>query len=82
MKFYRSTRCGARATAPEAILGGIAPDGGLFTPEEFPKIDIGGLRGADAQAIWSEVLFALLDGFSRAEIEEIVSLGYAGKFET
>ena len=82
MKFYRSTRGGARATAPEAILGGIAPDGGLFTPEEFPKIDIGGLRGADAQAIWSEVLFALLDGFSRAEIEEIVSLGYAGKFET
>ncbi|NLF28451.1 MAG: threonine synthase [Clostridiales bacterium] len=82
MKFYQSTRGGARATAPEAILRGIAPDGGLFTPEEFPKIDMESLKSAGAGTIWSEVLFALLDGFSRAEIEETVSLGYAGKFET
>ena len=27
-------------TASEAILKGLAPDGGLFVPEEIPKLDI------------------------------------------
>ena len=82
MKFYRSTRGGAAVGAPEAILAGIAPDGGLYTPEEFPAIDLNALSGASALAISSEILYQLLGDFSREEMETIVRQGYAGKFAT
>ncbi|HIS03168.1 MAG TPA: threonine synthase [Candidatus Pullichristensenella avicola] len=82
MKFYQSTRGGARVAACEAILEGIAPDGGLYTPEEFPRLDMEKLREMDALEISTQVLAALLDGFSEAEMARIVREGYAGKFET
>ena len=37
MSFY-STRGGACVTASQAILGGLAKDGGLFVPSMFPQI--------------------------------------------
>ena len=40
MKYY-STRSGSTAaTGPEAILRGIAPDGGLYTPLDFSGMQI------------------------------------------
>ena len=82
MKFYQSTRGGARATAWEAILEGIAPDGGLYTPEEFPPLNIEEMLGLSAMDVSTRVLTALLDGFSKEEMGRIVREGYAGKFET
>ena len=82
MKFYQSTRGGARATAWEAILEGIAPDGGLYTPEEFPPLNIEEMLGLSAMDVSTRVLTALLDGFSEEEMARIVREGYAGKFET
>ncbi|MCS4475773.1 hypothetical protein JQ032_09205 [Clostridium botulinum] len=38
--FYKSTRGeGKNVKASEAIIRGIAEDGGLYVPEELPKID-------------------------------------------
>ena len=38
--FYRSTRDDSvRVTASQAILKGLAPDGGLFVPESIPSLD-------------------------------------------
>ena len=38
---YKSTRnSDLRVTASEAILTGLAPDGGLFVPEQIPKLDV------------------------------------------
>ena len=82
MKFYQSTRGGARATAWEAILEGIAPDGGLYTPEAFPPLNIEEMLELNAMGISTRVLTALLDGFSEEEMARIVREGYAGKFET
>ena len=39
---YVSTRGGERATASEAILKGLASDGGLFVPEKIEKINFDG----------------------------------------
>ena len=37
---YRSTRDSSiRVTASQAVLQGLAPDGGLFVPEEMPHFD-------------------------------------------
>ena len=38
---YVSTRLGApEVSAPQAILKGLAPDGGLYVPTEIPKLDL------------------------------------------
>ena len=38
---YHSTRNGSiKATASQAILQGLAPDGGLFVPEVIPQLTI------------------------------------------
>ena len=38
---YKSTRnSDLKVTASEAILTGLAPDGGLFVPEQIPVLDI------------------------------------------
>ena len=38
---YQSTRSeGTKVTASQAILKGLADDGGLFVPVSIPKLDI------------------------------------------
>ncbi|HEV2861907.1 MAG TPA: threonine synthase [Pyrinomonadaceae bacterium] len=60
MKF-RSTR---RASAPlrfsEAMLKGLAPDGGLYVPESFPRFGVGEFEGLDD---WEEIGARLLGPF-------------------
>ena len=72
MKFYQGTRGGARATAWEAILEGIAPDGGLYTPEEFLPLNTEEMLELNAMDVSARVLTALLDGFSKEEMSRIV----------
>ena len=49
---YESTRGGAgSASSLEALLSGLAPDGGLYAPSEFPRLDMGALgAGSYAEA--------------------------------
>lgn len=82
MKFYQSTRGGGRATAAEAVLRGIAPDAGLYTPEAFVRLDLEALCKQDAQEISAQVIAALLDGLGVERARQIVREGYADKFET
>lgn len=38
---YRSTRNAMnRVTASQAVLKGLAEDGGLYVPEQLPKLDV------------------------------------------
>ena len=37
---YHSTRCSAEVVdSAQAVLSGLAPDGGLYVPKEFPAFD-------------------------------------------
>ena len=39
--YYKSTRNSElKISASEAILKGLAPDGGLFVPEKLPVLDV------------------------------------------
>ena len=82
---YISTRGCAAVSAAEAIVRGLAPDGGLYVPEEIPAFSAEELRslaekpyGAAARMI----LAKYLDDFTAAEIEECVAGAYeSGAFE-
>lgn len=48
---YISTRGGApESTLSDAIVQGLAPDGGLYIPAEFPSVDVDALREAPSLA--------------------------------
>lgn len=79
---YRSTRSSVTALPAEAILAGIAPDGGLFLPKEFSFGDFDWEKTAekDFYGIAEDVLFAMFPDFSREEMNLIVEKAYRGKF--
>ncbi|MDO4356967.1 MAG: threonine synthase, partial [Clostridia bacterium] len=82
MNQYISTRGGVEpVTASQAVLAGIAPDGGLFVPQRIPELDLESLRGRGYSEIAQAVCRALLPDFTEAEIADCVTQGYAGKFE-
>ena len=69
---YKSTR-GESPVVPfsEVLLGGLAPDGGLYMPENFPKFSLQEIES------WSELPFyqlahKVLYPFVQEEISETV----------
>ena len=83
MKYYHSTRNSSiSVNGAQAVLQGIAPDGGLFVPENFEKLDLEGLFSLDAYGLFARVLCALLGGWTEQEMRETVVKGYQGRFET
>ncbi len=69
-------------TAPEAVLAGIAPDGGLYVPDDFSELH---LNPADALVmsaidISAAVVGRLLPGFD--SMHALIERAYRGKFET
>ena len=69
---YKSTRNNNEtATASQAILKGLAGQGGLFVPEEIPSLDISfdQLSKMSYQEIAFEVMKLFLTDFSEEELK-------------
>ncbi len=67
MRFI-STRGNAPAvTASEAILQGLAPDGGLYVPEEFPQISMGSLAQTSS---YPELAYEVMAPFFAGDVLE------------
>ncbi|MCS4488935.1 threonine synthase [Streptococcus sciuri] len=82
---YQSTRDAQnKVTASQAILQGLATDGGLFTPLEFPEVnlDFTQLKDASYQEVAKLVLAAFLDDFTAEELDYCISHAYDEKFDT
>ena len=82
---YVSTREGkSGVSASQAIIRGLAPDGGLYVPDEIPKIDEAFLRklcgvGYKQRAV--AVLGLFLEEFSKEELEDIAAASYGENFD-
>ncbi len=82
---YQSTRGGEKnVTASQAILKGIAEDGGLFMPTEFPKLEIPltQLAGRSYQETAYEVMKLFLTDFTEKELKDCIEKAYDSKFDT
>ena len=80
---YSSTRGGSPAvSSAQAIVDGLAPDGGLYVmaPGEIPKLDWRALKDLEYPALAARILAALLPDFGIEEAENMVRRAYAGKF--
>ena len=78
MSFF-STRGGAAVTASQAILYGLAPDGGLYVPAMFPPISrekLASLTEMDYCQRASTILRTYLEDFSIPEIDAALAAAY------
>ena len=83
--FYRSTRDdNVKVTASQAILKGLAPDGGLFVPESIPSLDksLEELSKMSYKEVAYEVMKLMLDDFTEEELKNCIDKAYDSKFDT
>ena len=74
MKYISTRHAGAGVSASEAIVRGIAPDGGLFVPAGIPQIDdafISSLRAMTYRERAAAILGLFLTDFSAEELAGI-----------
>ena len=78
---YHSTRnqndC---VDSAQAVLSGLAPDGGLYVPAKLPEFDVAACLQEDTMQMAARIIGALLPDISN--MEELVGRAYRGKFQT
>jgi threonine synthase len=75
---YISTRGGAPVRRfTEILLEGLAPDGGLYVPEQFPRADLAAWRTLPYAALAYEVLAKFIDDIP--ELETLVKRAYSAR---
>ena len=82
---YSSTRnAETRVTASQAILKGLAEDGGLYVPESIPALDVSlkELAGMTYQQVAYEVMKLFLTDFTEEELKHCINSAYDSKFDT
>ena len=78
---YISTRGQSPAVdSAQAVLSGLAPDGGLYMPRAIPAFDWKNCLTLSAQQMSAAILSALLPDIPN--MEALVKRAYTGKFET
>ena len=82
---YKSTRGnGETATASQAILQGLAADGGLYVPTAVPVLDVPVERLAEMhyREVAYEVMSRFFTDFTEEELKACIDRAYDAKFDT
>lgn len=83
--YYRSTRSnGEQLSFAQAVVRGIAPDGGLYVPSYVPKMDLlsDTYKDLSYQALAKEVLSRFATDFTEEELAACVDGAYDEKFRS
>ena len=81
---YKSTRGdGTLVTSSQAILKGLADDGGLYVPNQIPKLakDLGQFAQMDYRQTAFEVLRLMLTDYTDEELHDCIDHAYDAKFD-
>lgn len=82
---YRSTRGESRTVAAaEAIVNGIAADGGLYVPTEIPQLTIpwAELAALSYQDLALQIMRLFLTDYTEVELAAAIEQAYDAKFDT
>lgn len=82
---YKSTRSvNETVTASQAILKGLADDGGLFVPTSIPGLDtnMSDLAKMTYQEVAYEVMKLFFTDFTEEELKSCINRAYDAKFDT
>ena len=83
MKYLSTRNKNIYKDSCDAVLSGLAEDGGLFVPEFIPKIDFSLLElpNFSYEQLASRIINLLLPDFGEDVIKSCVAEGYFGKFD-
>jgi len=80
---YISTRGLAPAQSfLEILLGGLAPDGGLYVPESYPRFardELAAMRGMDYRQLAFAILSRLIDDIPPAHLRSLIDRTYTAE---
>ncbi len=82
---YHSTRNNAKElTASQAVLQGLAEDGGLFVPSALPVLDcsLDSMKDMTYQQVAYEVMKLFLTDYTEEELTYCIEHAYDAKFDT
>ncbi len=80
MEYFSTRNPQNRVSDVEAIVSGLASDGGLFLPASIPSFPLSSLATMDDCTVSVTVLSAFFDSFSRAELCRMVQAAYGENF--
>ena len=76
---YHSTRSQLhQVDSAQAVLSGLAPDGGLFVPCQLPQMDVCAVLQGDTMSMARDIIGAMLPDIPN--MEQLVHHAYTGKF--
>ena len=83
-RYYHSTRGSGKLSPKEAVLRGIADDGGLYVWDglEDVRLDLDALLKLDYQEMAKRLFAEVLWDYSEEELARCVDLAYTGKFDS
>ncbi len=77
--YYHSTRSACpQVDSAQAVLSGLAPDGGLYVPGQLPRIDVPAVLQLDTYGMATAIIGAMLPDIPK--MEQLVVNAYRGKF--
>ena len=78
---YHSTRSQEnKIDSAQAVLNGLAPDGGLYVPQSLPTLDVQACLSESTMEMAARIIGAMLPDVP--DMPELVRRAYTGKFET
>lgn len=84
MQYVSTRNKDEKVSASEAVLKGLASDGGLYVPEELPKLDIGlkELAKLDYRETAYRIMRLFLTDYTEDELRYCINNAYDSKFDT
>ena len=79
MKYISTRGLSPALSFSEILLGGLAPDGGLYMPEAYPQFsaaDLTAMRGMNYRDLAYTILSRLVDDIPAADLRDIVDRTY------
>ena len=78
---YHSTRSDQTSVdSAQAVLNGLAPDGGLYVPAALPRLDVAACLQENTMEMATRIIGAMLPDIP--EMDSLVRRAYTGKFES
>lgn len=77
MKYISTRGGGSPQSFEEVMLAGLAPDGGLYVPESWPKLDLAAFKGKSYIETAEEVMYPFVEGcIPREDFRAIITETY------
>lgn len=81
MRYHSSRSKSLEASASQAILEGIAPDGGLYVPQSLPIVDFAAWQGDSYLEIAEKIFSLFLTDFDPERIRGLLAKSYGANFQ-